>query len=81
MHHYMHHNIHLIHDNIHHIYYINLHIPMFFIQGSNAVIEYSVVGGDGKFRVDASGNIISNSTFDYERKMRYEFQVCHTVGG
>lgn len=54
---------------------------MFFIQGSNAVIEYSVVGGDGKFRVDASGNIISNSTFDYERKMRYEFQVCHTVGG
>ncbi|XP_028399940.1 protocadherin Fat 4-like isoform X2 [Dendronephthya gigantea] len=43
--------------------------------GSNAVIAYSIVGGDGKFRVDASGNIISNCTFDYETKMTYEFQI------
>ena len=46
--------------------------------GSNAIIEYSLVGADGTFRIDGSGNVILNKSLDYETTTSYEFQIMAT---
>ena len=46
-----------------------------FTQGVNSRITYSIVGGDGKFRVTSQGNIVVNENLDFEMKQQYQFQV------
>ena len=48
---------------------------MFLFKGPNALIQYSIVGGDGAFRVTENGDVIVNASLDYEVETKYEFQV------
>ena len=48
---------------------------MFLFKGPNTLIQYSIVGGDGAFRVTENGDVIVNASLDYEVETKYEFQV------